>query len=1013
MPVLIRDFETRSVASLRACGAWRYSCDPSTEVLCISYCVDDDAVELWTPGMPIPEVFRQAASDPDWLIAAFNAGFEIAIETNILSHIDWPLMPMERQRCLQASALSRTLPAKLETLATALKLPVRKDLAGRRAMLLMSRPRRPYADEDPAGIYWHDDPEKRAVLHAYCRQDSETERAVYKAIGFLPEAEQAVWQWSELVNRRGVPVDTDLLGGALEISKQAKCEINAEIAQLTGGAVTSPNQTTRILTWLAANGVDVKDLQRETLHLALTRKLLPDQARRLIELRQAGSLASANKLRTMQGWCGDDNRIRGGFRYHGTSTGRFSSLGVQLQNLRKPKSKDILAVTIEAIGSRDLAALREINPVPLSAVGDISRALIKAAAGLRFFIADLSGIESRALAWLAGELNKLDLWCAYDKTGDPADEPYLKIGADCLSLPPEHARESGKTADLAFGYQGGVAAYRKLAPPGDELNDAQILQRRDRWRTAHPAITSFWTEIDRAARIAVRNPGIVVPCRRVAFYYGKQFLRLKLPSCRYLAFPFPKLKTDQYGAARVCYKDASRGRWADCRHGLGSYGGLWTENIVQAIARDIFVAGCMRLESSGYAVVAHLHDEVVAEVPEDFGSLEEFLQIFTAPPKWAPDLPLNAKGRIADRFVKIPAPGEIITAVPEDTEYTGADADTEETAEDDLEIDPPAEQAQIDATAVATASLPDADKPDDGPRRPSLRALLAPEHDENWNSKILCPFHDDHSPSLHVYETHVKCYACGVRYDAVDFLMLTRFLPRREAETLLEQRATALLAAAPTEAEKAAQETAYRDSALQLWHEAQGIENTLAERYLCMTRRINLSALPDYGAGSLRFHPNCPFGKGVRHPCLIALRRDALTDLPLSIHRIALRPDAQKLERKMLGRGGLVKLFPVGSCLVVGEGIETTLAAATRISRWGDLLQPAWSAVASGVLGNLSLIPGVERLVILVDNDVNGAGQAAARRCAERWSRSGRQVVRLTPKHPGMDFNDLVMEAAS
>jgi hypothetical protein len=115
----------------------------------------------------------------------------------------------------------------------------------------------------------------------------------------------------------------------------------------------------------------------------------------------------------------------------------------------------------------------------------------------------------------------------------------------------------------------------------------------------------------------------------------------------------------------------------------------------------------------------------------------------------------------------------------------------------------------------------------------------------------------------------------------------------------------------------------------------------------------------------------------------------------------------------MLGNGGVVKLYPAGDRLIVGEGIETTLAAATRISRWGGLLQPAWSAVASGVLGSLPPIPGVKRLIILVDHDLNGAGQAAALRCGENWSRAGREVVRLTPKQPGSDFNDLVMELAS
>ena len=126
-----------------------------------------------------------------------------------------------------------------------------------------------------------------------------------------------------------------------------------------------------------------------------------------------------------------------------------------------------------------------------------------------------------------------------------------------------------------------------------------------------------------------------------------------------------------------------------------------------------------------------------------------------------------------------------------------------------------------------------------------------------------------------------------------------------------------------------------------------------------------------------------------------------------------LTPDANKIDRRMLGRGGAVKLWPAGAQLIIGEGIETVLAAATRIPHRGAPLRPAWSAVSSGALGSLPVVPGVERLIILVDHDLNGAGQAAAARCAERWSRAGRTVTQLKPKRPGTDFNDLIMEPAS
>jgi hypothetical protein len=198
---------------------------------------------------------------------------------------------------------------------------------------------------------------------------------------------------------------------------------------------------------------------------------------------------------------------------------------------------------------------------------------------------------------------------------------------------------------------------------------------------------------------------------------------------------------------------------------------------------------------------------------------------------------------------------------------------------------------------------------------------------------------------------------------------------------------------------------------LRLWKDARPIAGTLAARYLSKTRGIDLAALPAEINAVLRFHARCPFGPGTRHPCLLALLRDAATDAIAGIHRIALTADARKIERRMLGRTGAVKLWPAGSQLVVGEGIETVLAAATRIRHRGTPLQPAWSMVSSHALGRLPVIPSVERLIILVDHDE--AGLTASGTCMDRWIRAGRGVIRLKPKRAGADFNDLVKESAA
>jgi putative DNA primase/helicase len=209
-------------------------------------------------------------------------------------------------------------------------------------------------------------------------------------------------------------------------------------------------------------------------------------------------------------------------------------------------------------------------------------------------------------------------------------------------------------------------------------------------------------------------------------------------------------------------------------------------------------------------------------------------------------------------------------------------------------------------------------------------------------------------------------------------------------------------------AEDDARRTAY---ALTRWNEARPIEGTLAARYLAEIRGIDLAVLPDdISERALRFHPNCVFGPGTRHPCLLALMRDPISGQPTGIHRVGLTTNAQKIDRMMLGVAGVVQLWPADKQLAIGEGLETVLAAATRLRYRGVPLRPAWAALSKTALAQFPVIDGVERLVVLTDNDLLSTGQAAADECKQRWQQAGRGGVRLTPDRPGSDFNDLVLQ---
>ena len=542
------------------------------------------------------------------------------------------------------------------------------------------------------------------------------------------------------------------------------------------------------------------------------------------------------------------------------------------------------------------------------------------------------------------------------------------------------------------------------------------------------------------------------------------FLRITLPSGRALSYPFPRIEIGpKYGEPCVIFKDASLGKWTDCNFGRGAYGGLWTENIVSGIARDLLGGAMLRLEAAGYPIVLTVHDEIVCEVPDGFGSLEEFQRIITAVPDWANGLPIAAKVRNGERFSKSEKPAapagmnpsggipddlsipDFLRRAPatvdlgdggggiEDDDHSAESATPDElgailSGAGDHDSDQVDDQASAngqedngagrddDFDAGANGGVGDdygqADRhhSDDhaGERHNGgngaageaerKRHAASNGRDRQAEGKIRCPFHKDDRPSLQLYggdDPHYHCFGCGAHGPLSD-------LPEE------------LITAAPS-SHTQTDDAETLDYAHRLWDQAKPIAGTLAELYLAEIRGIDVSALPPDIDKALRFHPRCPFS-GNRHPCLLALFRDVETDKPAGIHRIALTPDAQKIERRMLGRWSkprAIKFWPATNQLYFGEGIETVLGAATKVTHRGAPMRPAWAAGSDGGLSKLPIIPGVERLIILVDNDLNGAGQAAAMRCTERWSRAGRAVIKLTPKRPGADFNDIAKEKVS
>jgi DNA polymerase len=952
MPVLFWDIETRSMVSLEDAGAFRYAADPGTEVLVIAYAVDDGEPQTWIPGQDIPTEFATAASDPSWVVVAHNHMFERVVADYVLGpRYGWPAIPITQQRCAMSMALANALPAALENVTQALALPHQKDVEGHLLMKRMSRPRRDGTFVDGGG--------ERARLALYCKRDVEAERAVYRRLPPLSAAEQALWELDAIINARGFHVDVALAKAARAMARSESAALDKESANLTAGEITSVNQVQRIVAFVRRHGHTLQSLTKRNV-AALLADNPSDHVRSLLELRRLGARASTRKFDALLRSVGAGDRLRGTLRFHASSTGRWSGNQFQPQNLKKPEVAD-LDTAVDAVLAGDLDRVRELG-APLTVAGDVARCAICAAPGYKLIGADFSAIESRVLAWLAGEPWKLSTYRQFDTSGDPTSEPYCVMASQALrrtvTSDDEAGRGFGKTYDLAFGFGGGVGAWRKF-DTSDTYSDGEVEQFKQAFRTAHRATVRFWHALERAAHLSVRTGKQVdLASGKLSFTMDGGTLLMTLPSGRRLAYPEARVTAGKFeNSSELRYRDNARGGWAE----VGAWYGTLTENAVQATARDLLGVALLRVEQAGYPVVLHVHDEVVCEVPEDFSSTDEFQRLMTTPPDWAADLPIAAKVWIRNRYAK--------------SKRRAA---------------PPAKPAEPEPTPdrdgnAITATLVDLIK------EPPVRG------------KIRCPFHDDHAPSLQVYADHYHCFACGAHGDLVDWLMKVEGLDHAEAARVIATWGGEAAIEQPITFDK---EMA-RVSALRLWEEAVPITGTPAARYLGDIRGIDVAALPVDIAVALRFHPRCPFGPGERHPCLLALMTDATTGAATGVQRTALTADARKIDRRMLGRSGVVRLWPFGPTLVVGEGLETTLAAATRLRHGSAPLTPAWAALSANALGKLPVLSAVERLVLLIDHDE--VGRAAGRQCTERWRRAGRAVVRLMPSTPGEDFNNLIL----
>ena len=650
MSVLSIDFETRSRVDLRKSGTHVYAADPTTDIWCMAFAFDDEDVELWTPRWDGGsrrariEAHVQAGGE----MRAWNAQFERLIWRDILGpRYRFPVPHMGQWYDTAADAAALGLPRGLGKAADVLGLPTQKDDAGHRLMLQMSKPR----SVKGGRVAWWDTPDRLHRLYEYCRQDVRVERAIGERTRKLPASERRIYLLDQIINDRGVLVDVDLVLAAQQIVREGTRRANAELADITNGEVTSVTKVADLTQYLG-----VENVRKDTIRDYLDGDPC-EIKRRVAELRAETAKSSTAKLNAMLACAGADDRARGQHLYHGAATGRWAGRLIQVQNFPRPEVQDVEQFIPHVLENK--YDLIEAEQPALVVVSSMLRSMLRAAPGHRLIAGDFAQIEARVLAWIAGQDDLVEAF----RTGEKI---YERMGAAYSGKPLEEItkdseeRQVGKNSVLGAGFQMGADRFAEQvwAQSGIALEPDTAQHIITTYRETYPKIPEFWRDINNAARNAVLEPGSVCKCGRIQFVVRGPFLWCVLPSGRALAYAQPEIHkhtvTPKDGAPFTTHSvtfmsvNSVTRNW---QRAFG-YGGYFTENVVQAMARDLLAAAMLRVELAGYPVVLTVHDEIVSEVPIGSGTLNEFLELMQTGPEWADGLPVAVDGWEGERYRK-------------------------------------------------------------------------------------------------------------------------------------------------------------------------------------------------------------------------------------------------------------------------------------------------------------------------------------------------------------------------
>jgi len=633
------DFESRSQCDIWAAGAWVYSEHPSTEILCLCYAIGDGPIITLTrqtlpSGIEVLNNLIELGAE----FHGHNVYFERCIWLNKLTplYLADPI-PLKQWRCTAAKCSAHALPRSLEKAAEALDCHHKKDTQGNMTMRYISK---------STGLI---EQPKLDRLYKYCAQDVEVEREIDRRLPDLCDKEQKIWFLDQYINSNGVAIDVEAVRNADICIKAEVDELTKELQTISGGEINAGTQRLAIKNYLEKKGCVLPDLTKKTVSGALEKA--GGENLRILQLRQQLSLTSNAKYSALLATVSKDGRIRDILVYHGASTGRWTGKLVQLQNMPRPTTIDFdnqTPIKILKASPEGFAAIYGGTTLPV--LSSCIRGMFIPSEGYEMFITDFAAIEARVVMWLADEEAGLKMF--RDQDTDPklpdiyvhmAREIYKKPG---ITKKDKRERQLGKQAVLGCGFGMGPAKFQATCATYNIEVDLNLATRAvGAYRNTFKKVPKFWYAMEAGAIQAV-NTKKPVQVGRVLWYLDGEFLRMKLPMGRTLAYHRPKVSAENrlsFMAANLVTK-----RYVP----EDTWGGTLVENAVQATARDIMAESMLQMASSGFNILFTVHDELVVEAPIGVKTEKDVLKIVCKPPAWADGCPINAECEKVSRYKK-------------------------------------------------------------------------------------------------------------------------------------------------------------------------------------------------------------------------------------------------------------------------------------------------------------------------------------------------------------------------